>query len=222
MVVLLTQVAALRALQCFQQLKESQPQHPSKASRAHILSFTASFPVIRSFTKAQFSPQIPWDRWKRAGTFSFFLTVILRDTQPAKLWDEAVQLRLHVVCNFHIRKASLRSLGYWRASLNVRQLFSISSFLRIPPSLPLSNSSTIVGWVVDAVSKECTMLHQDTRNPRPEAFSRVYAQEDGLIWQNWSLSFFCCHQEPCAQSGQEHLRPTEGLWLRLRKSLVSY
>lgn len=27
-------------------------------------------------------------------------------------------------------------------------------------------SCTVVGWVVDAVSKECTMLQQDTRNHR--------------------------------------------------------
>lgn len=53
-----------------------------------------------------------------------------------------------------------------------------------------SNSSTVVGWVVNAVSKECTILHQDTRNPRPEAFSPVYEQEDGLTWQNWSTVLF--------------------------------
>lgn len=71
---------------------------------------------------------------------------------------------------------------------------SISSFLRIPLSLPLSNSSTVVGWVVDAVSKEHTMLHQDTRNPRSQALSPVCAQEDGLTWQNWSNVLFLLSQ----------------------------
>lgn len=158
----------------------------------------------------------------------FFLTVILRDTQTAKLWDEAVKLRLQVVCNFHSRKACLWSLGYCRASLNVRQLFSISSFLRIPPSLPLINSSTVVGWVVDAVSKEHTMLHQNTRNPRWQALSTVCAQEYGLTCQNWSNVLFLwsqtamclvwagaphTHRRAVALPGEQHSS--------LEKSLVS-
>lgn len=47
---------------------------------------------------------------------------------------------------------------------------------------------------MDAVSKECTMLHQDTRNPRSEAFSLVCAQENSLIWQNWSTVLFLLPQ----------------------------
>lgn len=55
-----------------------------------------------------------------------------------------------------------------------------------------------------------------------QKFFPVHTQEDGLTWQNWSLSFFCCHQQPCAYSGQEHLRPTEGLWLCLESSTAAW
>lgn len=39
-------------------------------------------------------------RWKTAGTFSIFLTAILRDTEPVKLQYEAVQVRLHLTVLF--------------------------------------------------------------------------------------------------------------------------
>lgn len=38
--------------------------------------------------------------------------------------------------------------------------------------------------------KERTVPHQGTRNSTSEAFSPVYAQEDGLTWQNWSAVLF--------------------------------
>lgn len=172
-----------------QELNESHPLHPRKARRAHVPSFTGSFPVTGSFTRARFCPRTSHGRWKRAGTLPVFLAVTDSASRAAA---GAAQLRPHRTV-----PVTPGEPGHGPWPKGELLAVSHSSSPGQAPSgspqvlpLPCPKPSPVAGWLVAGASEETQSFPQVLGS---EALSPVCAQEDGSTRRTGPLSLFCQH-----------------------------